>query len=194
MEYWKGLSEIIANFAQAMAVVVAALGVVSWLFKRSDRSADVLLQLETRFDGTVVRRARGLIDDDERYDEIKAELVQAVRDHRRSYAERPSGEPIAGTDRSTDSLQSIDELLRFYVLICGLHAARQVRTTALRACYRYWLTQYYNPKRGEFRRYVDCFYPTLQRWIRNDRSLFRRGRFRRFFTPRDFRWPDELES
>jgi hypothetical protein len=64
--------------------------------------------------------------------------------------------------------KSLDAMLRFYVLLYGVHRARQVPEQSLSICFRYWLAHYFRRDRPGFRRYVDVHFPTLALWLRRD--------------------------
>lgn len=177
-------SEILKNVVESLALAAGALGIVGWIYSRRDRSAEVLFKLEEQFAGDALKLGRRLLEEDDEYATVNGRLAEE--------AGLPTKTRATRGGQIQHKLEAVDALLRFYVLVCGLHASRQVGTKALRACYRYWLTQYYNPKRSELRCYVDAFYPTLRRWIARDRWFWTRRRLDRFFTPRDFGWPDRL--
>jgi hypothetical protein len=63
---------------------------------------------------------------------------------------------------------SLDALLRFYVVLHGVSRASQVPEESLSICFRYWLAHYFRGDRPGFRGYVDRSYPTLSRWLRDD--------------------------
>ena len=206
----KDVSEIVKNLVEALAIFGAVLAWVRWRRQRSDRATDVLLKLERKFSTSRIRRARDLLEDSSLYRVLAPKLQEAVHAARtgtevevESAVAIVSDDGIEGAvftvltdggepESVTQDFLALDELLRFYVVLYGVHQARQVPDAALSACFRYWLTQYYNPNRREFARYVDYFFPTLRKWIRRDRDAVWSPTRTRFFTPADFEWPDTL--
>ncbi len=165
------IAEIWANWATVVGVLLAIVGVYEWLYRRYDRATDVLLELEKIFNSEMIREGRDVLEDKTLYEDIKQKLQHSVKG--------------TATDQEFEDLLPLDELLRFYVLLVGIRAAKQVPDASLRACYRYWLCHYFNPERTEFRDYVDHFYPTLRNWLQTDRPWYRR-RSKYFFTYEDF--------
>jgi hypothetical protein len=84
--------------------------------------------------------------------------------------------------------ETLDGLLRFYVVLYGVLRARQVPESSLSICFRYWLAYYFRRDRAEFRRFVNANYPTLRGWLLND---CRAGCC--FFRPQDFWKENEIE-
>ena len=85
-------------------------------------------------------------------------------------------------DDPTKRCDKLDAMLRFYVVLYGVYVAKQVPQRSLSVCFRYWLTFYFHKERPNFRAYVERFYPTLTRWLREDckKDCVENGRF---FTP-----------
>ena len=180
------ISEIARNFAAVLAFGGALFAWWKWRKEKYDRSTDVLLKLDERFNGDRVRNARALIEDDTAYGQVRGVLKKEVSEGGRNIADRRKQ-----SGSIEQKLVDLDEMLRFYVVLYGVRQAHQVPDAALSACFRFWLTQYFNPKRVEFAHYVDEYFPTLQEWIHDDFRRYR-SKDRRFFTPEHFKWKDEL--
>jgi hypothetical protein len=89
----------------------------------------------------------------------------------------------------------LDQVLSFYVLLCGVKAAGEVPIRSLSICFRFWLAHYYLEKpdaqaspddpSNKLRIYINRFYPTLRTWLLADADL---PPEQSFFRPHDF-WP-----
>jgi hypothetical protein len=220
LSYWKDLSEIFKNVVGGLAILGGIVAWVKWLQERHNRSVDVLAELEKKFTERDISEARSLIESDTDYKTIAPILGRCVLKAAASKQEmpalaasqsqsrvRPCGflmRYFARTDVASSKaveqdsslpgkLEGLDSLLRFYVYLRGVQKARQVPASALRACYRYWLTFYFDPQRNAFRAYVDWFFPTVSAWLRRDEAKAatwagRRLRRQRFFDPSEFEW------
>lgn len=62
----KDLGEILKNLAQVAAFAAAGFGILKWVWERRDRSADMLLKLEERFDKSEIDKGRRLIESHDR--------------------------------------------------------------------------------------------------------------------------------
>jgi hypothetical protein len=144
----KDWSEVVKNVVESGAVLGALFAILKWVNQRQDRAGEVLLKLDDRFNAVDVVRGRSLIDDDEKYAKAVDSFKRAVAE-RRVYAD-------------------FDALGRFYIVLYGLRSAKQVPDQTLSVCFRYWLAHYFHRDRKEFRTYIDTFYPTLSRWLRED--------------------------
>src|SRR5581483_6182387 len=196
---WLRVSEISKNFTEAAAVVGAVGTLIKWATERQDRSTQVLLELENRFNEPLIRMGRLCLEDDEHYETISDKLWSAIPfdRHEPQAASHSPSNSLEGLrkrlyrksdqpeNHTTDPWTPIDELLRFYTLLGGIREAKQVKDAALRRCYRYWPTHYFNPKRKEFNLYVQHFFPSLKKWIDQDASS---SDSRRFFRPKEFGW------
>jgi|GEM_PF-100666 len=184
---WKVLSEICVNLAGVLAIIAGPFILVHWLYQRRDRSAEVLFRLEELFNSPVVQLGRSLVESDRAYLTVSSLLIREslTGEHSKSFL---SGDAGDGSTKHSEQLQAIDALLRFYILLFGLKRAHQAPDASLRICYAYWLTQYHNPARRELRLYIHAMFPTLARWIRNDRGVFKRKSIYRFFIPEHFGW------
>src|SRR6266480_6029454 len=72
------VSEVVKNFAEALAIFGGVFALLKWLSERHDRSTDVLLELTTQFDQQECIQGRTLIDDDVAYGKIVSRLHTAV--------------------------------------------------------------------------------------------------------------------
>ena len=179
----KEISETLKNSAEALAIVGAAFAWWKYRRERHDRSTEVLFGLEEKFTNPKLAESRRLIEDGSEYARIAPVLQKCVR-----AVMAPKRNPPPTTEE-LECLIGVDELLRFYVFLRSVFEARQVPESALRACYRYWLTHYFHPDRTAFRAYVDWFYPTVSRWLRQDERRTRAWWPRtRFFDPCEFGW------
>jgi hypothetical protein len=142
----KDWSETVKNVVEALAVVAGAFALVQWVTERRDRATDILFQLMDKFEK--VSEGKQMIDDNSRYQKVARALVSGVE--------------------QKESCETMDALLDFYILLHGVRHARQVPDAALSVCFRYWLAHYFHKDRTEFRGYVEAFYPTLTRWLRED--------------------------
>ena len=173
LERLQAWSEIVKNVVTALVLLGGGTAIVKWLYARKDRATDILLELEDRFGAAELRSARACIEDDGEYAKVELELRAAVE---RTQGAKPG-----------KALEELDVLLRFYVLLLGVRGAAQVPDAVLGTCYRFWLAHYFRLDRGEFRRYVDRYFPTLRDWLgRTDAA----ARGHAFFEPRKF-WSDE---
>jgi NAD-dependent deacetylase len=180
LEHWKSISEVASNFAQALAVLGGIFFLVKWLRERSDRTTEILLRLENRFNAAKVLEGRRAIDHDGKYEEIRGVLDQWVRSTDRGHAD-------------FDKLTKVDAMLRFYMILRGVLQAGQVNLASARTCFRYYLCHFYHPDRDEFRRYVEHSFPTLTTWLKEDKAREPLSWWRRklkldarFATPEDF--------
>lgn len=184
----KTWSEIAANWAQVATLASAIFVSIKWIRERNDRSTQVLLELDKRFNAKEVRKGRAVIEDDSEYAQLAPLFLEEIR----ASVEGPATSEIEEKRRPRQELweavDAVDAMLRFYVLIRGVRAAKQVKDAALRACFRYWLAHFYNPKRWEFRLYVHRFFPTLRQWLAEDRERNRLLRKTSFFGPEEFGW------
>jgi NAD-dependent deacetylase len=221
----KEISEIFKNYGEILVIIGGLIAWFKWLRERHDRAIDVLAELEKKFTEKELSEARSLVEMDAYYRDIAPSLGKCVMEAvapqqntvksqessparglgmlmRRYFClhgiEKPGEAPQ--TLQQLEQLQGLDTLLRFYVYLRGVQKARQVPDDALRACYRYWLTFYFNPKRMAFRAYVDWFFPTVSAWLRGDEAQpsmrrswirtwpWKAWRRRRFFDPTEFGW------
>jgi NAD-dependent deacetylase len=220
LSFWKDISEIFKNVFTGLAIVGGIVAWVKWLQERHNRAVDVLAELEKKFTQRDLSEACSLVESDADYQTIAPILGRCVLDAAASKKDMPvlPGSQSESRVRSwgflwrcfapTNVLSSkavppelclaekhdgLDALLRFYVYLRGVQKARQVSDSALRACYRYWLTFYFHPQRNAFRAYVDWFFPTVSAWLRRDEekaATWRARTFRRqrFFDPSEFGW------
>ena len=184
------LSETVKNLVEALALIGAAFALWKWLVERKDRAADILLKLEQKFCEPEIMRGKQCIEQDERYELIKDRLMAVVesqieKSNLAADSLKTKQKYELPQEKVLDDHGAIDTLLRFYVVLCGIRHARQVPDISLSTCFRFWLCHYYNPKRQEFREYVDTFYPTLKKWLAEDRE----DKYK-FFRPKDFKWPE----
>jgi hypothetical protein len=142
----KDWSETVKNVVEALAVVAGAFALVQWVTERRDRATDILFQMMDKFDK--VNTGKQMIDDNSEYAKIAPALSRGAE--------------------QKESCVEMDKLLDFYILLHGVRHARQVPDAALSVCFRYWLAHYFHKDRKEFRGYVETFYPTLTRWLRED--------------------------
>ncbi len=190
LEDWKSLSEIIKNGAEILVILGGLFALWKWLAERKDRSTDILLKLEQEFQKAELVKGRLYIEDDVRYSQIKSQLMELTseaRIDRQKLSGLVLGETVgSGPEAETSAdFGTLDSLLRFYVVLNGVSKAEQVPDEVLSTCFRYWLCHYYNPKRTEFRSYVDTYFPTLKKWLLEDAARERKSRF---FRPWDFGW------
>jgi len=85
-------------------------------------------------------------------------------------SETPPKPPIDETD---DLVESLDALLRFYVVLKAMHESGEVKGDVLRVNYAYWMNKYFDPNRTEFREYVFANFSCLSGWILRDADYFR---------------------
>ena len=189
-EYWKEVSEIVLNAAQVLAYAAGVFVLYKYVTERRDRATEVLLQLEKNFNMRSVRKGRMLVEDDKAYDGIRGDLMEAVG------PEDTFEASDTRTQRSSRKMiPGLDQLLRFYVLLCGVRAAKQVPDASLMKCFRFWLAHFYSPSRRELKLYISKYYPTLTRWLLDDRKWRCRPFRRSFFTPESFGFfPDKKPS
>jgi hypothetical protein len=181
------LAESIKPILECLAYFAGSLALVKWLRERNDRATDVLLSLEEQFE-TKCAAGRQYIDEPLKYDECRKALAGAGE----------CGVAVSGSQlqEHLQIVKSIDDLLRFYVVLVGVRQARQLPDSSLSTCYRFWLAHYYRPDRVEFRHYVNENFPTLRAWLLRDTSLWQRLKERPFspwwrpFFRCDF-WPVE---
>ena len=188
--YWKDVSEIVLNGAQVLAYAAGVFVLYKYVTERRDRATEVLLQLEKHFNLRSVRKGRMQVEDDTEYDRIRGDLIEAVGPDDAFQA------PNAHTPQSSRKMiPGLDQLLRFYVLLCGVRAAKQVPDASLMKCFRFWLAHFYSPSRRELKLYVSKYYPTLTRWLLDDRKWRCRPFRGSFFTPESFGFfPDKTPS
>jgi NAD-dependent deacetylase len=184
LERLKLISEIAKNTVEVLAIFGGAFALWQWLFERYDRGTDVLLELEEKFNERQSVRGRTLIEDDVEYGKVVRLMQKAVLEATESIPLQQTG--LSPSDNR--QFEPLDSLLRFYVLLHGVRKARQVPDSALKACFRYWLTLYFHPYRPSFRAYVDTFFPTLKLWLQEDEAeVTETGKWwDRFFTPTEF--------
>lgn len=187
----KEISEIFKNYGEILVIGGGLFAWYTWLRERHDRAIDVLAELEKKFTEKELSEARSLVEMDADYDNVAPTLAKCVMEavapqqHTVKLSESPPTRGLAmlmrryfclhGVEKrgeaqqrlqQLEQVEGLDTLLRFYVYLRGVQKARQVPDDALRACYRYWLTFYFNPKRMAFRAYVDWFFPTVSAWLR----------------------------
>ena len=185
LEEWKHVSEIVKNILTVLAIVGAGWTWYHWTYERYDRAADILFSLEQRFDSKSIQHGARILDDDEEYADIKHLLTAYVEN-----AKTTTPRTLPATSSSTDEMvYAIDDVLRFYVFLGSIRAAKQVPDAALSASYRYVLAEYYNPRRAEFRVYVDQFFPSLRQWLAEDARQHAANPRTGFFRPEEFNWP-----
>jgi NAD-dependent deacetylase len=190
LQYWQTISEIGRNVAQILVFAGGVVALLKWLHERRDRATEVLLSLDEKFNSEKMCKARELIDDDREYKKVRKALLDEVC--RRGNFETSDGGVVKGDGPvSSDEMKAIDDLLHFYVLLCGVREAKQVPDSALAKCFRYWLAHYYHPGRRELRYYINTYYPTLTQWLSEDLSWFKRNHFKSFFGPERFGWTSQ---
>jgi hypothetical protein len=164
----KDWSETVKNVVESVAVLGGLFAVIKWVNERRDRATDILFQLMDKFEKA--KTGKQMIDDNSEYRKIAGALTTGVE--------------------LKESCVAMDELLDFYILLHGVRHARQVPDAALSVCFRYWLAHYFHKERLEFRLYVEAFYPTLTRWLRedckDDLPFFRPHRLFKDFTDDEF--------
>jgi hypothetical protein len=153
-------SEVAKNIVSAVGILGAIWIWYVWSYQRSDRAFDVITKLEERFDSEGVRTGRDLVDDDKDYRSIKIALSKYV-DGKADGIQSIEKEQASDVDR-------IDDLLRFYELLSAVRSEHQVKDDVLSASFAYYLEEYYNPNRIEFRQYVDRYYKNLKAWLDTD--------------------------
>ncbi|HEU4386520.1 MAG TPA: Sir2 family NAD-dependent protein deacetylase [Blastocatellia bacterium] len=182
----KDYSEILKNAAEVLAVIGGLWAYFKWRAERQDRSTDVLFELERAFNSPDVRAGSQLVEDDDQYDRLRPCLIES------SLPPDEIGEQERQTVKAvrpgSTELAQLDALLRFFIVLRGMRESRQVKDTVLSTCYRFWLAQYFNPCRREFRLYVRRFFPTLHNWLVSDGRLSIRRSKRSFFRPEGFGW------
>jgi len=184
------LAETLKPILECLAIIAGSFALIKWLRERNNRATDVLLKLEEEFDKKC-EHGRPLIEHDWKYDKVKELLKSAVREGRRSVS--------AGHD--PQNLQTaVDNLLRFYVVLCGVRQARQLPQRSLSTCYRFWLAHYYRNDRKDLRDYINTFFPTIRKWLLTDCRCWTRFKRRAFscwwssfFKPEDFWEADQIE-
>lgn len=132
----KDLTEILKNLAQVAAFAAAGFGILKWVWERRDRSADMLLKLEERFDKPEIEKGRRLIE---------------AHDGKTEFTE--------------DEMNALDPLLRFYVILYNVHTAGQLGPTPYRywiGCAHKDAGDRYNPV---LRAYIDRYYTLLSGWL-----------------------------
>jgi hypothetical protein len=161
---------------ESAAIVAGGVALLKWFTERKDRATDVLLKLEEHFNEVGVRAGRFLVEDGDHCESV-AKTLNSQR--------RPK--------EMTEDQKNLDNLLRFYVVVCAVRQAGQVSDRALSTCYRFWLSHYYLNKREAFRSYINDSFPTLRDWLIGDTPAVRRGTSRlpwrvkpAFFTPGHF--------
>jgi len=190
---WKTFSDIAKNAFEVFAVFGGLFALRKWLAERNDRATDILLKLEQQFQKDNLEKGRLYLEDDRQCKLIRPqlELLASNAGNEKIKLGRASGinhQNARSTQKEAlDDFGTLDGLLRFYVVLCGVRQADQVPEHSLSTCFRYWLCHYYIPNRVEFRSYVDAHYPTLRKWLTEDAG---RKRKKRFFRPSDFGWPD----
>lgn len=194
LEDWKTVTEIALNVFTVLAIIGGAAAWWRWLAERHDRSTEVLFKLEERFESADNRKARKLIENDALYQTIRVRLIEAVLFAGVTNKAVPASTsaaksaPASEGEKILRELELVDCFLRFYVFLCGVRAAKQVPDNALRICYRYWLAHYYHPGRVELRIYINEFFPTLGRWLKEDREKHAKRPESSFFNPKQFGW------
>lgn len=190
LELYSHFAEQLKPILECLAIIAGALAIIKWLRERNNRATDVLLKLEEEFDKKC-EKGRGLIEHDWKYNEVKELLKSAVREGKRSA--RAEHDP-------QDPQMAVDNLLRFYVVLCGVRQARQLPQKSLSTCYRFWLAHYYRNDRAELRDYVNEFFPTVRKWLLTDCRCWTRfkrrvfsGWWSSFFKPEDFWEPKKFE-
>jgi NAD-dependent deacetylase len=185
LESYSHYAEQLKPILECLALIFAATAIVKWFAERNNRATDVLLKLEEQFE-TKCKEGRSLLDWE--YDKVKELLCDAV-----TSGNRRSG----STEDALKKQSAIDDMLRFYVVLCSVRRAKQLPDASLSTSYRFWLAHYYRNDRVELRNYINEFFPTLRSWLLNDCSSWTRfkARFlcrwwRSFFTPEHF-WPEK---
>lgn len=194
----KTCTEIAKNSVEALGFVGSFFILYQWVAGRRDHSTQVLFDLEKQFICDDISMARSLVEDDAQYAKLRKLLIEEIVPEEIVPEESvtPGSEAAPNRDRfdvafdCSSPLRRLDALLRFYVFIYGIRRARQVKDSALSACYRFYLAHYYSPSRRELLLYIHNYYPTLRRWLLHDRTWWRRIRGT-FFTPEQFGWHPE---
>lgn len=138
LDCMKDVSEVLKNLAQVAAFAAAGSGIVKWIWERRDRSADMLLKLEERFDKPEVEKGRRLIESHDR----KTEFTE-------------------------EEMSTLDPLLRFYVILYNVHMAGQLGPTPYRywLSRAHPRNSEHNPV---LRQYIDRYYTTLSKWLKTE--------------------------
>jgi hypothetical protein len=185
LELFSNYAEQLKPILECLALIFGATAVAKWFTERNNRATDVLLQLEEQFE-TKCKEGRPLLDWE--YDKVKELLRDAVTSGNR----RPSSNEDALKKQS-----AIDDLLRFYVVLCSVRRAKQLPDGSLSTSYRFWLAHYYRHDRVELRNYINEYFPTVRSWLLSDCSPWTRFKarclcrwWRSFFTPEQF-WPEK---
>jgi len=183
LHYWADIARDWSPILQCVAFLLGIFALYKWSRERNDRATDVLLKLEEHFNVERVRKGRFVVEDINQYNAVSESLISL---------------PQRGD--VSDDHQNLDDLLRFYVVLCAVRQAGQVPDRALSTCYRFWLSHYYLKNRTALRNYINGSFPTLRDWLIEDASRYRRrdGRLRRwlrpaFFTPDHFWDTSEFE-
>lgn len=169
------LTDKISIAAAIVALLSATVAIVAWRTDRLNRAAEVILQLEERFNTAEIQAARDVIEDDADFGNI-APVLQWYT------GTIPRG-ALSPTPQQERLVTSLDHLLRFYVVLLGIRAAQQVPDASLRLCYAYWLNHYWKPEnnagrgRVEFQAYVNRYFPNLKKWMLCDQQLSMKKRF-----------------
>jgi NAD-dependent protein deacetylases, SIR2 family len=191
LELLSHLAEQFEPILKTLAVAGGAFALWKWVKERNNRATDVLLELEEQFEKKC-KKGRPLIEHDWRYNEVKELLRCAV-----ARGERSPGEGSDPKELQT----AIDNLLRFYVVLCGVRFAKQIPDKSLSTCYRFWLAHYYRKDRNELRLYINEFFPTLRKWLLADSRSNASARLpfslwkskKSFFSPEHFWDADDIE-
>lgn len=194
---WKTVTEVAANVVTVLAIPGGLWAWWRWLAERHDRSTEVLFKLEERFESADNRKARKLLENGALYRTIRVRLIEAVlfagvaREAVPASTSAARRAPASEGENILRDLELVDCFLRFYVFLCGIRAAKQVPDNSLRICYRYWLAHYYHPGRIELHVYINEYFPTLRRWLKEDREKHSKKPEQSFFNPKQFGWKSE---
>ncbi|MBI5368798.1 MAG: hypothetical protein HZA54_17310 [Planctomycetes bacterium] len=159
---------IVKGVVETIAILVGGLAAYKWFIERRDRATDVLFLLYDRFDK--LSEGRDDIEEDSRYEMVKPALAAAIPAAGGGTPKAPPvpDAPAAPAPPTPDPLRNIDSVLRFYVCLNSLRCETQVPKRQLRACFRYWLAHALRADRKELRAYIEEFYPSLEKWIKED--------------------------
>jgi hypothetical protein len=166
----KTFSEISRNLIESLAVLGGVAALWKYLNERKDRATDILLKLENEFckkkvmQGAAMHRRRQTLSSDKR-------PIEAVRRRLAAWTVDAGGTIIRGraevpipTGNDHPGRMSGDRRRCFGSTWCsvGVRQAKQVPERSLSTCFRFWLRSLRNPKRTEFREYIDSILSNIE--------------------------------